>query len=160
MKKAFLLLPVLCYLVACEPQPIEPEPIDYRLKYVGDYAYTIDYWSYSAGAYPDPMYRDTTWYYSGTISLVDDSLKNRVLVHWGDDKLPIYMTPHLTQSNKIIVDTAGVLSYPEYCTTDQKMFLDAFIRNDTIRWEFTDGGAGSWRSWTVTGVKEDEQMSK
>lgn len=157
MKKSHLLLPFLAFLIACEadtvePEPNEPETIDYRLKYVGDYAYTIDYWSYSAGAYPDPMDWDTTWYYSGTIRLVDDSLKNRVLVHWGDDS---YAVPHLTQSNKMIVDTTGVLSYPEYCRTVHQMFNDAFIRNDTIRFEFTDGGAGSAKRWTVTGVKED-----
>ena len=155
MKKVFLLLPVLCCMLACESEPIEPQSIDYRLQYVGDYEFTIDYWSYSAGAYPDPMYRDTTWYYSGTVSLVDDSLKNRVLVYWGDDELPGYMIPHLTQSNRMMVDTAGVLSYPEYCTTVHRLFKNAFIRNDTIQWEFTDGGAGSGRSWTVTGVKED-----
>ena len=160
MNKSHLLLPLFAFLIACEtetiePEPKEPETIDYRLKYVGDYAYTIDYWSYNAGAYPDPMYRDTTWYYSGTISLVDDSLKNRVLVTWGDGELPAYMMPHLTQSNRMIVDTTGVLSYPEYCRTVHQMFNDAFIRNDTIRFELTDGGAGSAKRWTVTGVKED-----
>ncbi len=157
MNKALLLLPVLCYLmVACEPESIEPDPLDYRLQYVGDYSFTINFWSYSAGAYPDPIYRDTAWYYSGSISLVDDSLKNRILVHWGDDASGYY-SPHLTQSNKMIVDTAGVLSYPEYCNTIHNKFQDAFIRNDTIRWEFTAGGTGSWRSWTVTGVREEPQ---
>jgi hypothetical protein len=101
------------------------------------------------------MYWDTTWYYSGTVNLVDDSLNNRVLVHWGDGELPSFFIPHLTQSNRMIVDTAGVLSYPEYSNIVHQVFRDALIRNDTIRFEFTDGGAGSSRSWTVTGVKED-----
>ncbi len=112
MKKVFLLLPVLCCMLACESEPIEPQPIDYRLQYVGDYEFTIDYWSYSAGAYPDPMYRDTTWYYSGTVSLVDDSLKNRVLVYWGDDELPGYMIPPLISQSSNCQQQIINLIYP------------------------------------------------
>lgn len=173
MKKTLLFLSVLFCFMACEPEQAAPEqpedtdtpgqPVylphdfqekgDYRDKYVGDYEYRVLYESMNAGAYPDPIYRDTTWYYSGTISIAD-STANRILVHWGKDTL-YYYGPVFTQSNQMIVDPEGVLGYPEYCRTVHMTFGPASIKNDTIRFRFTDGGAGSSKTWTVMGVKKD-----
>lgn len=154
-KIILILFSILFCFVACEKEQQD----DYRDKYVGDYKFEI--------TYSDPIYiwvdslqtgiliwSDSTYYYSGFIK---KSLKvnNRVLIHWGIDTLTTISDVVYIQSNEMIVDSSGVLSYPEYSGGGHTHFYPpAYLRNDSAIFNFGMGGIGSWVTWDVIGVKK------
>lgn len=147
MKKALVLLSILFCFAACEKQEV-----DYRDKYVGDYAYRIDYSDMHVGRYPASIYSDTTWYYSGYIKKSVNS-KDKVLIHWGNDTLKRFIRD-LFPSNELVVDSDGNLSSNDFNYSDKDSFYPpSYIRNDTVRFNFSTGGAGSSFHWEVTGVR-------
>jgi hypothetical protein len=156
MKKTLILLPVFFCFLACKKE--QPE-IDYRDKYVGDYTFEIIH-NYPIITRVDSLqtsiliWHDSTSFYSGYIKKSTSS-KNRVLVHWGTDTLGIIKNIAYTQTNEIVVDSVGLLSYPEYSGGGHTFFYPpAFLRNDSASFNFGRGGLGAWVNWNVKGLKK------
>ena len=154
--KALIFLSFLFCFLACEKEQSE---IDYRDKYVGDYKFDIIY-NYPIYTWVDSLqmsiliWHDTTYSYSGFIKKSTNS-ENRLLVHWGNDTLSIINNVVYTQTNEMIVDSSGILSYPEYFGGGHTYFYPpAYIRNDSTMFNFGSGGLGMWSTWNVTGLKK------
>ncbi len=154
--KALIYISFLLCFFACEKEQNE---MDYRDKYVGDYKFEIVYY-YPIYTWIDSLqigilrWYDSTYSYSGFIEKSRNSV-NRLLVHWGEDTLGVINNVVFTQSNEMIVDSAGMLSYPEYSGGGHTYFYPpAYIRNDTIRFNFGYGGLGMWCTWSVLGIKK------
>lgn len=154
MIKALIFLSLLFCFIACKKEQNE---IDYRDKYVGDYIFEITH-NYPVPIWYEPQqlyyeHHDTTYSYSGFIEK-STSLENRLLIHWGNDTLVILNGIVFTQSNEMIVDSSGVLSYPEYYGGGMTGFYQpAYIRNDSIRFLF-GRGRFDWHTWDVLGLKK------
>jgi hypothetical protein len=150
MKKNLMILTLVFCLFACNK-----EETDYREKYAGSYAFKIDYMNMHVGRYPDALWQYETWRFSGSVSIAEGS-SNRLLVHWGDGTSTGKGAYGLdfNQHDELIVDQSGNLTYPGYDDEYQSLFKSASIKNDTIRFTFVRGGAGSQYIWEVTGIKD------
>lgn len=99
------------------------------------------------------IWHDSTYYYSGYIKKSKNT-NNRILIHWGIDTLSIINNVVFNQSNEIIVDSNGILTYPEYFGGGHTNFYPpSYIRNDSARFNFGKGGLGTWVTWEVIGIK-------
>ena len=155
MKKVLILISFLVYIIACE----EKQGIDYRDKYIGNYKFDIKY-SYPIHIWVDSLqmnllyWHDTSYSYSGFIKKSINS-GDRVMIHWGDDTLCTINNVVYTQTNEIIVDSSGLLSYPEYSIGGHtSLYPPAYLRNDSARFVFGSGGLGAYVSWDVVGIKK------
>jgi hypothetical protein len=153
MNKILILLLILISIIACEE-----EVLDYRDKYTGNYKFEITY-SYPIYVWVDSLqmnwiyWNDTSYFYNGFIKKSANS-ENRILIHWGKDTLCIINNIVYTQTNEIIVDSSGILSYPEYSIGGHtSLSFPAYLRNDTARFIFESGGLGAYETWNVIGIK-------
>ena len=153
--KSSIFLYFILILVSCDKE----NNIDYRDTYTGNYVSHITF-NYPVYEWNDSLETDIlTWYdsvysFKGYIKKSANS-ENRILIHWGNDTICIINDIVFTQTNNVIVDTSGNLSYPEYDGGGHTHFYPpAFIKNDSVRFNFGCGGIGMYKTWNILGIKE------
>lgn len=154
MKAIWIVLACTVCFFACKK-----ENADYRDKYVGDYDFAIVY-TYPTLEWVDSFentiitYYDSVYSYQGYIhksAQADD----RVLIHWGVDTIVIKDDIVFNQSNDMMVDSDGMLTYPEFPDGGYTYLSNAsYLRNDSAKFKFSNGGLGAYALWNVIGTKK------
>ena len=138
--------------------------VDYRNEWIEDWEYNI-HCSYPIWIVAEEVFTWVTvdYDYSGWIAKSQDPQK--IVVHWGEDSLQQYLPDVIfftsfNQTNELTVDTSGKLSYPEYGGFGHTRFYGGEIFADTIHFEISYGGLGSYIAWDVSGTKSNKHGKK
>ena len=140
-KKYFIIVLTAMFigLVSCEKPEKNPEP-DYREKWVGDWEFVAHYSSYGMVTLPA-----ATYYYSGKISLDNDSMQLN---------MPYISYPYKENISMVLsVDENGKLS-GFHAVGGNHYSYGAFRGNDTLSIYLRSGGMGGGISRYIDGVKK------
>ncbi len=126
---------------------------DYRDKYIGNYTFNVIY------TYPilrsDTVFGISQEYsYNGSIRKTD-GFNNKITVDWGKDTIWAFSLEVIEHRCVLTIDSSGVLSYPTYPDMDNNNFYSpAYIKGDSIKFNFSAGGNAMFSTWTIKGFKK------
>ena len=136
--KTIVLLLLSLLFIHCKPEPIEPEPIDYRDKWCGFYDFSIRYINESVME----NNCDTTFYDSGKVYYTADM---------DEDEINIDID-YFSNQNPIHIDKNGNFIFYE---TETRYEGGSFVNNDSLYYSYwvMQVPNGISYSYYITGIK-------